>query len=103
MNEASSYSALNSSCCCENNSTSSFTDLYSKKDCCKTITSYVGLPLYYIGQYNPIISLGSISLMIMGYESSSFECLSFTISSVHPPPENELHKFSAKRILAMRI
>ncbi len=103
MNEASSYSAYNSSCCCGNKSTPSCINLFSKKDCCKTITSYVGLPLYYLVQHNLICSLSSISLMIMGDDSASFECHAFTILSVHPPPENELQKGIAKRILAMRI
>ena len=89
------------SCCC-NEGHISINDV-SQSDCCKTVTSYVGIPLYFLDNSITLSFFDNSSLIISSYVSLLFECSSLTFLTIHPPPENQFPSGNGKRILAMRI
>ena len=89
------------SCCCDEGHIA-VKDV-SQSDCCKTVTSYVGIPLYFLDNNNTISFFDSSLLINASYVSPLFELFSLTSLTIHPPPENQFPSGINKCILAMRI
>lgn len=90
-----------SSCCCDEGHQS--IKNVSQGDCCKTVTSYVGIPLYFVDTNSPISFFDSATFISSEIVSPIVEHLSLTFIAVHPPPENLFLSGLGKCILAMRI
>jgi hypothetical protein len=100
LDNSDSIQSVNSCCCDEGHI--SINDV-SQGDCCKTVTSYVGIPLYFLDNSNALSFFDNSSLIISPYVSPLVECSSSTFLTIHPPPENQFPTGNDKRILAMRI
>ena len=100
LDNSDSVQTVNSCCCDEGHI--AVKDV-SQSDCCKTVTSYVGIPLYFLDNSNTISFFDYSSLINSSYISPLFERFSLTFLTIHPPPENQFPSGINKRILAMRI
>jgi hypothetical protein len=89
------------SCCCDEGHSALQDE--SQGDCCKTVTSYVGIPLYFLDNSNAISFFDCNLLINASYVSPLFELFSLTSLTIHPPPENQFPSGINKCILAMRI
>lgn len=100
LDNSDSIKSVNSCCCDEGHL--AIKDV-SQGECCKTVTSYVGIPLYFLDNSNTISFFDSSSLINASYVSPLFERFSLTFLTIHPPPENQYLSGNGKGILAMRI
>lgn len=89
------------SCCCDEGHSTIKDE--SQGDCCKTVNSYVGIPLYFLDNSNAISFFNSSSLVDVSNVSALFECYSLKFTNVYPPPESQFSSGINKHILAMRI
>ena len=89
------------SCCCESSPSS---QVESKSaDCCKTLTSYVGIPLYFINakQNFSFSDCFQFEFSVLETQFNS-EIVSFN-NTIYPPPDIPIIQGQFKRMLAMRI
>ncbi|MFM2157166.1 MAG: hypothetical protein RL516_1915 [Bacteroidota bacterium] len=100
LDNSDSIQSVNSCCCDEGHI--AIKDV-SQSDCCKTVTCYVGIPLYFLDNSNTLSFFDSCSLINASYFSLLFEGFSLTFLTIHPPPESQFPTGNGKRILAMRI
>lgn len=92
---------MTDSCCCESNH---FSQTENKStDCCKTLTSYVGFPLYFIDGKQALCFSDCFQLDFSILETIVQSQIAPFNITIHPPPENHFSSGSGKRILAMRI
>ena len=89
------------SCCCESKH---FSQTENKStDCCKTITSYVGFPLYFIDGKQTLCFLDCSPLDFSFFEIHFQSQIVSFYNTMHPPPDIPIVQDQFKRMLAMRI
>ena len=89
------------SCCC--NEVDFAKKVVSQSDCCKTITSYVGIPLYFVENNTSISIFEGVSFIISEIASPLINSTSPPFLSVHPPPQSQFLAQAITHILVMRI
>jgi hypothetical protein len=97
----SSENKMADSCCCDSNHVSKIEN--ESTDCCKTLTSYVGIPLYFVDGKQALSFSDCFQLDFSILETIvQSQIVPFNIT-IHPPPEIHIVQGQFKRMLAMRI
>ena len=102
LNMASSHSlAIEKSCCCDNSHASK--NSFNKAPCCKTISSYVSIPFYFVVGKLFKFSLNNHSLFYRSMQVHFFN-QGFAIEKfIHPPPDLNSDFDSIQNKRALRI
>lgn len=90
-----------SSCCCDTGH--SIKKEVSQGDCCKTVTSYVGIPLYFVDTNSSISFSDYFTVIVSEVVRPILNCIYLSSIKIHPPPENIFLQELGKSMLAMRI
>lgn len=89
------------SCCCDNSHLSQLEN--KSNDCCKTLTSYVGIPLYFVDARPSFSFFDCFQLVFSVLETHlQIQTVSFH-NTIHPPPEISVIQGQFNRMLIMRI
>jgi len=89
------------SCCCEKNNSSK--NEINAINCCKTITCYVGIPLYFVHSNSTNFFLNTFQLFDAPKMVSDFNVFISNNAINHPPPDVGVFLDYNKPVLAMRI